>query len=62
MGHTCSLIELDVSKYMSFEPKFSAIFDFLIGIIGWITEAVNNLKSCESDLVPFMEIPKDPIF
>jgi len=47
---------------MAFEPSLSKIFNFLLEITEWLKETINDLKSCEADLVPFIELEKTPIF
>ena len=47
---------------IDFKPSLSQTQKFLLECIDWIVEATNKIISLEADLVPFMNIPKTPVY
>ena len=47
---------------IDFRPSLAQTQKFLIECIDWIIEGTNKIISLESDLVPFMNMPKQPVY
>ncbi|CAG9332270.1 unnamed protein product [Blepharisma stoltei] len=51
-----------VPGQIDFKPTLQQAHKFISECIDWIVEATNKITNLESDLVPFMNIPKTPVF
>lgn len=47
---------------IDFKPSLAQTQKFLLECIDWIVEATNKIISLEADLVPFMNMPKTPVY